>query len=345
MRNRGGGIALGAPVITSPVVNQVVQRDGTGKAQVTITGVSNCLYTKVEAQFISVTGGTSVGWTTLAQSTAATVGKWSGTVQVTAGWYQLQVRTSFGSTVLGITSVDRMGVGEIFIIGGPSTVGNANGAYQNVNDARIVTPVFATGQWQMASDPQPNNPTANGGSPFVNFGNELCAHLNLPVAVIVLWFGGTHIAQWQPGYDGSSMSPTPEYRNPYGLLQHAVQYFPVNGFRAFLYGNGENDGASGTTTADYESGMQSLIAAARADAGWNFPVGISLQTYIADTTYPAITTAQNYVATNYAGCWLGPNMDSLTGTTYRKDGTHFNTVGENASGDLWYQNVVSHFGW
>ncbi|MDZ7896497.1 MAG: T9SS type A sorting domain-containing protein [Arcicella sp.] len=110
--------------ISSPVLRQVFQRDLNNQATVTITGSYSQPVDTIQVRFLTVTAGqgTSIGWTVI--KSAPLGGLFKGSVVVKGGWYSMEVRGLLNGRVVGnVSTLSRVGVGEVFIIGGQSNAG------------------------------------------------------------------------------------------------------------------------------------------------------------------------------------------------------------------------------
>lgn len=105
--------------VTFPATRAVFQRDNANQSTLYIGGgFSDCL-DQVEARVVPrVAGqGTATGWTVI--QVAPSGGQFYGTLVVSGGWYNLEVRGILGGNVTGTSTVERVGVGEVFLVGGP----------------------------------------------------------------------------------------------------------------------------------------------------------------------------------------------------------------------------------
>ncbi|WP_185155408.1 DUF11 domain-containing protein [Rudanella paleaurantiibacter] len=101
----------------------VFQRNSANQATFQVAGSFSAPIDRVEVQIVDrINANSNVGWTTL--QTNPTNGQFVGTVTVSGGWYQINVRGRLGTSVVGTDAVDRVGVGEVFAILGHS---NAQG--------------------------------------------------------------------------------------------------------------------------------------------------------------------------------------------------------------------------
>lgn len=112
--------------ITSPVQRQVIQRDLANKAIITIVGSYSQPIDELQVRFIPVkTGqGTALDWTVF--KTNPRGGLFKGTVTLTGGWYSMEVRGLLRGAVVGnVSRIERVGVGEVFVIAGQSNAGGS----------------------------------------------------------------------------------------------------------------------------------------------------------------------------------------------------------------------------
>jgi Secretion system C-terminal sorting domain/Carbohydrate esterase, sialic acid-specific acetylesterase len=127
--------------ISSPVLRQVFQRDLNNQATVTITGSYSQPVDTIQVRFLTVaTGqGTPIDWTVI--KSAPLGGLFKGSVNVKGGWYTMEVRGLLGGKIVGsVSSLSRVGVGEVFVIAGQSNAGGSGERGVNetgANDDRV----------------------------------------------------------------------------------------------------------------------------------------------------------------------------------------------------------------
>ena len=112
--------------ITYPTSRAVFQRNNSNQSPIYIAGNYTTFADKIEARAVArpmtPTQGTTTNWTTI-QSNPSN-GYYFGTLNVMGGWYDIEVRHWSGTTLLGTALLQRIGIGEIFVIAGQS---NATG--------------------------------------------------------------------------------------------------------------------------------------------------------------------------------------------------------------------------
>lgn len=312
--------------IISPVARQVIQQNS-GSASVTIVGSYPITITSVQAKADVVNGGTSVGWTTIYTGPGSV---WSGSLTLVPGQYNISVQAFINMTGTNTVVVDKVGVGELFIVAGQSLVANFGQSANTPTDDRV-SATDGNGNWQFAVDPQPIA-NGNAGSPIPALGSALAVEHNMPIGFLDVAVGGTSTVDWINTYYASNMVPA---INAFGLTQ----------FRAILWENGQQDGATGVTTSEYETNIATLQSNSRTLAGWTIPWGIAnTSTELSLTVYPTIQAAQNFVVSNDTATFGGSDSDSISNAD-RFDGTHFNPTGQNLQAGMWAMGIETYFGW
>ncbi len=117
------------------------------------------------------------------------------------GWYCLEITgrdADSDETLKG--SVERFGVGEVFVVAGQSYATNTNEQLLEVRDPRQRVVAFDAprGTWSPANDPQPTPDGSDGGSIWPSVGDRLVGELQVPIAFANVAYGGTSSAQWLP---------------------------------------------------------------------------------------------------------------------------------------------------
>lgn len=331
----------GAPsvlMITSPVPRQVVQRDGNNQADILIEGSYVNSPDSIEARAVvlgSGNSGTDTGWEVIDSSPSS--GLYSGTLEnVSAGgWYTIEVRSVTGGVSSGVYQVGKIGVGDIFITAGQSNSANFGGPAFDPLDDRVSAVTLTDDPqvlppWVKGSDPQPfaDGP---GGSVWSRLGEQLTSELDIPVAFLSLGVGSAPISFWT--------SPSPNYDN---RLKEGIQYFPPNGFRAFLWHQGERDSSDGKSKGFYVDKLQSIIAQSRIDAGWDIPWYVAEAAYQSATAFgnrEVITAAQRDVAHADPLTFLGPRTEDFHWENASGgkllDGVHLNGAGFDDHATQW----------
>jgi len=314
--------------LTKPITRQVFQRGAGNTGTIAIAGTYAGSPSRIEARALVMAGsgnsGSDTAWITITPS--PTGGTFSGSLgPVTAGgWYQIVVRSVTAGAPGVTSSVQRIGVGDIYLTAGQSNSANYGTPAGVCADDRVSSYNYSDGTWAKAADPMPG-PDGPGGSVWTRLGDLLAARDNLPVAFACMGQGSSEVSQWVPGSGGYYASH----------ITVAVQAFPVNGFKAFLWHQGESDAIANTTPAVYQTRLNSVISQSRVDAGWSVPWYISeasFHPYTSLSQEEPVVAGQRRVIEGDALVFPGPVTDDFhligkvenTGWGY---GVHFNAAG------------------
>jgi hypothetical protein len=314
--------------LSGPVV---YQRDTTNHAEVVLQGTYNGTPTAIQARAVprSGFGGTATEWVTI--DAAPSGGTFDSQLRVGGGWYDVEVRAMDGGAVLGSSTAEQVGIGEVFITAGQSNSANSGEVAQSPDDPRVFA--FNGTSWSPANDPQPIA-TGSNGSPWPELGDLLAEQHDVPIGFVSVGWGGTSVAQWVPGASGPDSEPL------YNRLQNAIDELGPDGFRAVLWHQGETDAGNGTSEADYAQRLQSVIDQSRIDAGADVTWGVALVSYRDQylTNDPDVVAGQLDVINGDANVFQGANTDTLIGFPYRNNGgagIHFSTAGLEEHARLW----------
>ena len=343
-------IDFAASVLTFPVARQVIQRSTNNTADIPVSGTVPSNADRVEARAVVMSGAGNNGQTTSWQviALAPTNGSFSGVITNVAagGWYRIEVRAldQSGNQLGPLLAVERVGVGEVFVVGGQSNSCSFGQNPQQVTDDHVSAYTISGNLWTLANDPQPNNSGGEigggNGSPWPHFGSRLVATLGVPVGIVSSGYGGTALSMWLPNVPNSH----------YPTLQAAVKSFPPNGFRAFLWHQGESDAQDGTPATAYAQMLNTIIAQSRTDAGWNIPWGVAQASHYVDyqtgndiyTFEVGVNAGQRMVAFNTTNVFRGARTDDfhMENEVSTLDYIHFNTAGLTDHADQWVNLVL-----
>ncbi|HEV7378641.1 MAG TPA: T9SS C-terminal target domain-containing protein, partial [Dyadobacter sp.] len=106
--------------VTSPVDNQVVQRDSAGFASFSLTGYIHYPFSRLEAKLAPIAGNSNPTVTTTIDNNQINQGFFSKQVVARSGWYRLTLLGYSPSGSVDSVYVERVGVGEVFLIAGNS---------------------------------------------------------------------------------------------------------------------------------------------------------------------------------------------------------------------------------
>jgi len=171
--------------ITSPQARIVYQRNQQNEASIPITGICPGNATRVDARVEIVPGaqGISTNWVQIDGNPQN--GTFQGNLTAKGGWYRLFVRVFAGGSIIAESILDRVGVGEVFIIAGQS---NAQGGHQptpGASDDRVSCVDYADGDLT-----ESNFPTYFLAKPMLVGRLGHITHCIFGVCWVIVWFGG-----------------------------------------------------------------------------------------------------------------------------------------------------------
>ena len=314
--------------VSTPKSPSIYQRNKDGIGNIPISGqVSSA--TKVEAKVTILKGttGKNTEWKTIDDTIEN--GKFSGMLSVLNGWYKVDIRAFNGDTIISEKTIEKIGVGDNYLVAGQSNSSNWGEKAMSPDDERVLQ-LNRENIWQIANDPQPRADNYRG-SPWPTFGSELVKELDIPIGIVSTGIGGTYVLQWKDYLYRQQLQPAIEDMKPYG-------------FKAILWHQGEWD-THGTTQKQYVERLNAVIKMSRDDAGWSVPWGVAIATsYYGANPYGeiAIIAAQKQVIAEDENVFTGPNTNDMIGFDWRFDGVHFNVKGLIEHGKRWSKAVLTN---
>jgi hypothetical protein len=200
-------LSLAQVQISFPTSRAVLQRNGANQAAIRVTGFYSTSLNRIQARLIARDGqGSSTDWRTIQDNPSG--GVFAGDLTGQGGWYNLEVRGMVGDQQVGsVTIVERVGVGEVFVIAGQS---NAEGYHQdapNPRNDRVNAVNYAySGN---GNPPKPEftlldntpgftiTPRGIGSWNWGLLGDLLVKRLNVPVMFFNTAFDGTALRNWR----------------------------------------------------------------------------------------------------------------------------------------------------
>lgn len=348
--------------ITYPANRIVYQRDFSNKATFTVAGTYTQVLDRVEARFVPVQGGVATGWTLLEARPAG--GSFTGSVTVSGGWYSLEVRGLLNGNQVAGDTLERVGVGEVFLIMGHS---NAQGG-DNYSPSRPATDDRVTSVDLSKYDFEAYNQTADpnfmsrldfiqlcqtcGIAPYnlvpwlwSQLGDSLVKKLNVPVLLYSAAYGGTNMEQNYKAIKRipfTLFGPDPfagfRIGHPYSNLKNAlIRYVPTTGLRAILALHGEND--VGSSKDDIVKYYQTTIEQSRLDAGHpTLPWVVAISSFKGNRVDANVTNAQREVIAITPNVFQGPNLDENPDPSFRNpfpDLLHYTAAGQTEMARRW----------
>lgn len=358
-------LAMGQITIGFPVERMVFQRNNADLGYVNVYGNVSQDCDRVEARLIarSANQGVTTSWVVIDSRVDGQA--FTGKIQNKGGWYRLEVRGVKNETVLFTSSVERVGIGEVFLIAGQSNAqgyGRSPNA-RSANDDRVNAyapnyfDTYVTDQYRNF----PNylndlsfrkveaawgiGPTGYTPYCYGELGDMLVERLNVPVLFFNAAFTGTSSTNWAQSARG-----IPTYNETYGdLLQNGGPYRgfqitlqsinAITGFRSVLWHQGEYDrftnSSAGISAPEYYNNLSYVIQKSRTDIGAQIPWVVSRASRYQGTVDTRVIDGQNMVINTVPNVWGGPSTDNIQ--TNRYDGGHF----QNASGSMGLTELAS----
>lgn len=367
--------------ISYPTSRAVFQRNNSNQSPIYIAGNYTTFSDKIEARAVARTmtplQGTTTNWTTIQNNPAN--GYYYGTLNVSGGWYDLEVRHWLGTTLLGTATVQRIGVGEVFLIAGQSNAtGDGDLRKQGnygpmANDDRVSIVNYTI-----------NFPTNYGAvvlpraefshldstfniSPFGvsawcwgALGDTLTKRLNVPIAFFNGGWSGTGSNAWRESANDSTATPNNFFvfprGMPYGNLRVAMNFYAAQfGVRAVLWHQGETDNLQMVSRDTYGNNLKTVITKSREHSGKpNLAWVVSKASRFKglgitnSRTWQPVIDAQNDViglngnaqANFTTQVFEGPTTDGLIGPNVRtSDSIHFVGNGHRILAGVWNQKL------
>lgn len=371
--------------ITYPTSRSVFQRNNSNLSTLYIAGNYATFADKVEARVIArtmtPTQGISTNWTTIQVNPAN--GSYYGSMPVSGGWYDLEVRCWNGTTIIGSATIQKIGVGEVFLIAGQSNAtGDSDLKNQGnygpmANDDRVSVVnytlsfpinygaiVLPRAEFTRLDSTFNISPFGVSAWCWGALGDTLTKKLNVPIAFFNAGWSGTGAAAWNESANDSTATPinfiTMPRGMPYGNLRAALHFYLAQfGARAVLWHQGETDNLQETSRNNYGLYLKNIITKSREHSGKsNLAWVVSRATrykgfqIVNSRTWQPVIDAQNDVIglngtgqVNYTThVFEGPKTDSLVGLNIRtSDSIHFVGLGHRILAKEWSLKLNNNF--
>ena len=361
LRPSGGAVAKTTLSVVAPANRLVFQRNQAGDAAIAVAG--NCAWpgAAVEARIVDAATGKAGNWSAL--GTVQSDFRYRGKVMAAAGWYSLEVRAR-GDGNSATTAVERVGVGEVFLVVGHSVAHGGQINLPGAEDDRVSTIALPAGdmesqrRYTLTGDPrflpeavgrhfdsnvQPA-PAGNGTYFWATFAEHVARTQNVPVLLLNAAFGGTNLEHWAKSARGEPFEHPfviSSVRMPYIRLEHALtKYCSVTGLRAIIADHGQNDWPE----KDEEkilANYKAWIDQARLDTGFpNLAVVVNRQS--PPDGFGQIRRIQDRMIKEYPSCFPGADYDTLAkeDTT---DKVHLSEAGAIKAARLWADALNADF--
>jgi hypothetical protein len=339
-----GGVYAQAISIDFPVERTVFQRDLSNQGTIYLSGNINRKVDSIQIKLVEYVGNNEVdyiNWKKIANQSAK--GYFLDEIKVKGGWYKLMVRAFVNGSVYADRVLNKVGVGEVFIVAGQSNAQGISG-YGGIGakDDRVNCTNFQNGN----TTPNPrfpitfsqlgNNvnvgPMGNSVWAWGELGDMLVNRLGVPVMFFNASLTATMSKNWaessrgEPTFSAIFWVFLPRGL-PYDNLKISLQqYASLLGVRAVLWHQGETDTSPGDLEEEETYGYyKQFIQKSRDDYGKNVAWVVSKASYsdgqggvFSDKVIRAQTRIINEPGFNI---FEGPNTDNIQ--IPRPDGVHF----------------------
>ncbi len=340
--------------IQSPLDQAVYQRKLDGTANLDVFGSYNYpIVTSIQARLTDTSGVPLPGFDWKIIEVNPSKGVFQGQIlNAPAGWHKLEVRAVKSGLVLGTSIVNRVGIGDVYMVAGQS---NAHGwhdwtdpYYDGVGkgsqDPRVVT--HDLGMYcrdtpiPFPSFTQIHDQTKVGMAGraawyWGKLGELLVDELQVPVAFFNSAASGSSSKNWAESSQGlptinpftgvgfcgyleeNGDLPYDTVGMPYSNFKRGLNlYNSLFGVKSVLWHQGESDSKFGATTTEYINNVSSVINKSRTDFSPGLPWMISRASYIDGTSFPAIIDAQNALQSPPNQIFGGPWTDWINNVDY-----------------------------
>jgi hypothetical protein len=331
--------------LSFPTNRVVFQRNNDNLGFINIMGNYTQPIDKVEARLIPVKEGwgTPMDWLTIQENPKA--GYFSGRMPGFGGWYKLEVRASKNHVILQTITVEKVGIGEVFVALGQS---NAAGVLLGNNplgatDDRVNAINFRN---EGVFDPLAENlnfvhldanvditPAGYSAWCYGELGDRLAQRLNVPIMFFNAGEQSVSVINWRESAEGKPtvniFGITMPGGLPYSNLSNTLNYYgSLLGVRSLLWMQGETDNWPKNLSAPvYASNLQTLIDITRSQFSGNLSWVVTRTSVTYEhPSNPEIIEGQNIVIGRAGNnVFPGPFTDVLQPN--RPDFVHFSNAG------------------
>ncbi|ACT95467.1 sialate O-acetylesterase [Dyadobacter fermentans] len=336
--------------ITNPVHNQVMQRNASGTATISVTAYAHYPYERIDAALLPIEGNTNGMQGQQLDSRQLKEGFLHLTFTASTGWYKLKL-TGFANGIADSAVVDRVGVGEVFLITGNSNAMGLPGlgakdASSNVVAFNALNKTLNTDNITVAPDgpmPSPSfevlkndvNIFPNGETSWYwgELGDMLFERWKTPVLFFNTAWAAANAENYRDAASGKDaynlyVGKFWPNRQPYTNIVNTMRYLTSQtGVRAVLWAHGENDAQLGFNEEQYFEGIRTLIQNSRRDSGYDIPWYIarnSASNQLKDPYLPVLNAQNRLIALPGFNAFQGPYLDTIQ--IPRPASAHFENV-------------------
>ncbi|GAA4411766.1 hypothetical protein GCM10023187_38040 [Nibrella viscosa] len=347
--------------VSFPVTRAVFQRNTANNATIRITGTYTSSVSRIEAKVSARDGqGTSTDWQVIQPNPQG--GTFAGDLTVQGGWYNLEVRGISGEQQVGYQVIERVGVGEVFVIAGQSNAQGINRTSPPATDDRVNAVNYYDPSNSQNDPPFPQfqhlnsdidvSPRGIGSWAWGMLGDQLARRLNVPILFFNAAWSGTPVRNWRESIAGGTaysiyVPATYPVGQPYGNLRIALQFYcHMLGVRAVLWHQGEADNFANTSTDYYASDLSTVINRSRQDSGKNIAWVIARASHDdMRGSNSGVINGQNQVIAGGNHVFPGPNTDviQIPRSSQSPDDVHFAGSGLIEFANAWNSSLNDAF--
>lgn len=345
--------------ITFPVSRIVFQRNNQNQANVTIAGSYFQQLDRVDMRAVPVWNGQGSETSWSSAQDFQNNGLFKGTMQLNGGWYNIEVRGILNGNTVTSTTLERVGVGEVFIVAGQSNAqgdGVYSGATTGASDDRVSTINFYDPLLNEDKLPfqfsQMSNNTKMAPYNYVpwfwaRLGDRLTQKLNVPVLFYGAALGGISSEVWRRSAEGEDLRGELSVfikvqGMPYRGMKAALQqYVTRTGVRGILWQQGESDGNFSAET--YYNNLRIVIEKTRTDTKKGDLAWVVARSSRNPSTFSNVIQGQDFTIQRIPNVFAGPSTDNIQGANFRADGIHFHNEGLNLAADYWNDALNDSF--
>ena len=338
-------------VITSPVSNQVMQRNASGTATISLTAYAHYPYTRVSAALVPIEGNANAALQLQLETSQLAQGFLYSAFSAPTGWYRLKLTGTAPNGITDSAVVARVGVGEVFLIAGNSNAMGLPGlgakdASSNVVSFNAINKTLSNENITIAPNgPMPApafEPLKSNSNIFPNgetswywgeLGDLLFQRWKTPVLFFNTAWAAANAENYRDAASGKDaynlyVGKYWPNRQPYSNIVNTMRYMTsLTGVRAVLWAHGENDAQLGFNEAQYFDGIRTLIQNSRKDTGYNIPWYIarnSASNQLKDPYLPVLNAQNRLIALPAFNAFQGPYLDTIQ--IPRPASAHFENV-------------------
>ncbi|PSL32581.1 putative secreted protein (Por secretion system target) [Dyadobacter jiangsuensis] len=325
-------------VVTSPVSNQVMQRNASGIATLSLTAYAHYPYTRISASLIPIEGNANAAQEQQVETSQLAQGFLHTVFSAHTGWYRLKLIGTAANGIIDSAVVARVGVGEVFLVAGNSNAMGLPGlgakdASSNVVSFNAINKTLNNENITVAPDgPMPvptfeplkasNNIFPNGETSWYwgELGDLLFRRWKTPVLFFNTAWAAANSENYRDAASGKDaynlyVGKYWPNRQPYSNIVNTMRYMTsLTGIRAVLWAHGENDAQLGFSETQYFDGIRTLIQNSRRDSGYNIPWYIarnSASNQLKDPYLPVLNAQNRLIALPDFNAFQGPYLDTI----------------------------------